>query len=267
MSRDQPLAPPPPQGLGFATKWPVRAADVDPDLRLRFDGVARYLQDIAWENLHATFFARTDPFWIVRRSVIDVIRPISWPDDVNLRRWCSGMSTRWTNMRVQITSDKGALIESEGFWINISESTGMPTRISDEGLSYLGEMTEEHRLRWRPWLTEPAPPESELDTPFHLRATDIDQFNHVNNAAYWHAVEEQLIDLPKLIAGPHRAIIEYISPVLSREHVMVRSRFEPGDRGNGVPETPVLKLWFVVDGSVRAAARVAKLPDDWSGTH
>jgi acyl-ACP thioesterase len=258
VSLDQPLAPPPPDGLGFTSSWPVRAADVDPDNRLRLDGAARYLQDIAWENLQSTFFASTDPFWVVRRTVVDVLRPVVWPDVVELRRWCSGMSTRWTNMRVSINSSGGGLIESEGFWINISEKTGLPTRISDEGLGYLAQTTDQHRLRWRPWLAEPPPPESERDTAFWLRATDIDQFNHLNNAAYWHAIEERLLDLPKLVAVPHRAVLESIAPIFPRESVSIRSRLEGGDGRTG---TPTLKLWYVVDNDVRAVARVAPLTD------
>ncbi|WP_438823415.1 acyl-ACP thioesterase domain-containing protein, partial [Nocardia farcinica] len=101
------LAPLPQEGMGFASAWPVRAGDVDPYNRLRFDGIARYLQDIAWEQLQQTLLERTDPNWIVRRTVIDVVRPIMWPDQVRLERWCSAMSTRWTNMRVRITSDNG----------------------------------------------------------------------------------------------------------------------------------------------------------------
>ncbi|WP_235916553.1 acyl-[acyl-carrier-protein] thioesterase [Antrihabitans cavernicola] len=248
----QQLAPLTADNPTFAAAWPVRAGDVDPDNRLRLDGVARYLQDIAWENLQATFFKDTDPMWIVRRTVIDVVSPIVWPDTVELHRWCSAMSTRWTDMRVRMTSANGGLVETMGFWINISASTGMPTRISDKALAYLSESTNEQRLRWRPWLTEPGPPESESDKAFHLRATDIDQYNHVNNAAYWHAVEEQLVDLPKLVAVPHRATIEYISPVLANEHVMVRGRFDD-------TEIPTLKLWFVVDGEVRTAVRVHQL--------
>ena len=49
MSLDQPLAPLPEEGTGFATAWPVRAGDVDPYRRLRLDAVASYLYDIAWD--------------------------------------------------------------------------------------------------------------------------------------------------------------------------------------------------------------------------
>ncbi|AXK87636.1 acyl-[acyl-carrier-protein] thioesterase [Nocardia farcinica] len=256
MSLDQPLAPLPEEGMGFVSAWPVRAGDVDPYNRLRFDAVARYLQDIAWEELHQTFLHRSDPNWIVRRTVVDVIRPVLWPDDVRLLRWCSSMSTRWTNMRVRITSGNGGLIETEGFWINISESTGMPARISDEGLSYLAKTTDEHRLRWRPYLTDATPPESDTDLPFPVRATDIDQYNHVNNACYWQAVEQFLVEYPKLVAGPHRAVIEYVAPVLARQHISVRSRYEPGDRTG----RPQLRLWFVVGGTTTTVVRIMPLP-------
>lgn len=243
--------------MGFASAWPVRAGDVDPYNRLRLDSVARYLQDIAEEELESGFFHRTDPNWIVRRTVIDVIRPIVWPDRVALRRWCSAMSTRWTNMRVRITSDHGGLLETEGFWIKLNESTNMPTRISDEALAHLARTTSEHRLRWRPWMTDPCPPESDTDLPFPVRATDIDQYNHVNNAAYWQAVEHFLVDFPKLVAGGHRAVIEYAAPVLARQHITVRSRYEPGDRGSG---NPALRLWFIVGDTVTATVRVGPLP-------
>lgn len=256
MSVDQPLAPLPQEGMGFASAWPVRAGDVDPYNRLRFDAVGRYLQDIAWEELHQTVLHHTDPNWIVRRTVIDVIRPILWPDRVQLLRWCSSMSTRWTNMRVRVTSDNGGLIETEGFWINISESNNRPARISDEGLNYLAQTTAEQRLRWRPYLSDTTPPESDTDLPFPVRATDIDQYNHVNNACYWQAVEQFLVEYPKLVAGPHRAIIEYATPVYARQHVTVRSRYEPGDRASG----PALRLWFVVGGVTTTMVRIMPLP-------
>lgn len=256
MSVEQPLAPLPEEGTGFDSAWPVRAGDIDQYNRLRFDAVARYLQDIAWEQLTGTFLNRTDPNWIVRRTVIDVIRPVLWPDDVQLLRWCSSMSTRWTNMRVRLTSGNGGLIETEGFWINISESNNMPARISDEGLAYLARSTSEHRLRWRPYLTDATPPESDTDLPFPVRATDIDQYNHVNNACYWQAVEQFLVEYPKLVAAPHRAVIEYVAPVLARQHITVRSRYESGDRSGG----PVLRLWFVVGGATTTVVRIMPLP-------
>lgn len=258
MSDEQPLSPLPENGVGYACEWPVRTGDADSYNRLRLDSVARYLQDIAWEDLQSSEFAETDPMWIIRRTVIDVIRPVTWPDQVRLHRWCSGLSTRWANMRVQITSAEDGLIETEGFWINFSELTNAPTRISDGMLDHLSTHTDEHRLRWRPWLTEPLPPQADTDLSFPVRATDIDQYNHVNNAAYWQAVEQYLVDYPKLIGGPHRAVIEYLSPILAREHITVRSRFEPADHS----ARPTLLLWFLVGDTLCTTVRISPLPTD-----
>src|SRR3546814_3465137 len=76
-------------------------------------------------------------------------------------------------------------METEGFWINISAESGMPTRMSDDFMRPLEESTDEHRLKWKRVLAENAPEADDagvLDTPFALRATDIDPFDHVNNA-------------------------------------------------------------------------------------
>lgn len=249
------LAPAPPPERCFESARPIRTADVDSAYRLRLDGVARYLQDIGSDNLAAFGFDDTDPLWVVRRTVIDVHRPAVWPDRIRLRRWCAAHSTRWSAMRVQLTSDGDALIETEGFWINIGTDTGMPAWISDGLLEVLGSTTDEHRLRWRPWLSA-TPPETDDredldvgDRTFHLRTTDIDPFNHVNNATYWHAVEEYLADRPDLGEVPHRAVVEHLSPIFARDHVRIRA----------IDDDTSLRLWFLVDGEARAVAQVAKL--------
>ncbi|RVW01517.1 acyl-[acyl-carrier-protein] thioesterase [Rhodococcus spongiicola] len=245
------LAPSPPPEDCFETSRPIRTGDVDTEYRLRLDGIARYLQDIGTDNLVALGFDETDPLWVVRRTVIDVHRPAVWPDRIHLRRWCAAHSTRWSSMRVQLNNDENALIETEAFWINIGTETGMPARISDGLLERLALTSNEHRLRWKPWLPS-MPPETDeredRDQIFPLRVTDIDPFNHVNNAAYWHAVEESLAERPDLLEAPYRAVVEHLSPIYGRDQVRLHTRTDDSS----------LSLWFLVDGEVRAAARVER---------
>ncbi|EME18033.1 acyl-[acyl-carrier-protein] thioesterase [Rhodococcus triatomae] len=248
MSFEDPLAPPPTRGSLFTRSRPLRAGDVAPDNRLRLDGIARYLQDIGSDNADAAGFAETDPVWILRRTVIDVHTPAEWPDRVSMRRWCSAYSTRWSTMRVEMTSDKGARIETEGFWIHINRDTGMPSRISDSTLELLGSHTDVDRLRWKPWLAEQLP-EDGTDVPFPLRSTDFDPLEHVNNAAYLHAVEEHAITRPDLLQVPHRVVIEYASPITTGEQLTIRRR----------EDSDALSLWFVVNGVSRAGARLTRL--------
>ena len=99
----------PTNGAVFETSRPVRTGDIDVSGTVRLDGVARYLQDIGFDDLDASGAAAAHPVWVVRRTVIDVIRPVSWPARVRMRRWCSGLSSRWCTMRVRIESDGGGL--------------------------------------------------------------------------------------------------------------------------------------------------------------
>ncbi len=252
----------------FEVAYRVRTGDIDQQMRLRLDAVARYLQDVANDNIEATDYSHSDPFWIVRRTVIDVIRPISWPATVTAQRWCGALSTRWTNMRVRLTAEhdtnrfnpeprEPGLIETEAFWINVNDQ-GMPSRISDDMLEMLSSMTDEHRLRWRSMNPDKAPAADEVSIPDRvhvLRITDFDPFKHLNNAAYLEAVEDELVEHPDLADVPHRAVIEYLRPITPGVSITLR-RVREADR---------LLVWMLIpdaDGQLVVAATVSvtKLP-------
>jgi len=241
----------------FQADYRVRTGDVDQEMRVRLDAVARYLQDVANDNIEATEFHATDPFWIVRRTVIDVVRPITWPATVTAQRWCGALSTRWTNMRVRLTAKHetnrfnpnprpDGLIETEAFWINVNEQ-GMPSRLSDEAFEMLSSMTDEHRLRWKPMNPEKAPEQTPLADREHvLRITDFDPFKHLNNAAYLEAVEDELVDHPDLVDVPHRVVIEYLRPIVPGTRITLR-RIREGDR---------LSVWLLVPGGAKGDEQV-----------
>lgn len=252
----------------YSAGYRVRTGDIDQDMRVRLDGIARYLQDVANDNIAVLPFADTDPFWIIRRTVIDVLEPITWPSELRMERWCGALSTRWTNMRVRITAEGGTnrfnpeprpdgLVETEAFWINMTES-GTPARISDLAMETLTAMTDEHRLRWRAMnpATPPAAEALELPDREHvLRITDFDPFKHLNNAAYFEAVEDELVHHADLIDGPHRAIIEYLRPITPGTRVTIRRQRLDG----------TLLIWFVIpddagEPQVAASVSVASIP-------
>ncbi|GAB3129445.1 hypothetical protein GCM10027289_11930 [Tsukamurella serpentis] len=212
-----------PPGPSFERTWPVRTGDVNPERRVRLDGIARYLQDMANDEMFHRGFDATDPYWLVRRTIIDVHRPLTWPADVTLLRWCESTSSRWCNMRVTLRDTAGGHVETEAFWIRFSADSGMPTHISDGGMEYLQRYVAETRLRWKALNTEPTPPPSSDDREFALRATDYDPFRHLNNAAYWQLVEDDLAEAD-LLAAPHRAIIEYLAPLPIGSRVQLRTR-------------------------------------------
>ncbi|BBY30877.1 acyl-[acyl-carrier-protein] thioesterase [Mycolicibacterium sediminis] len=217
---DHRLSPLPEQGYVYRTSWPVTTGDIGGTLHLRLDGVARYIQEAGAENLIDAGEAESHPHWIVQRTVIDVIEPIEWPTEVTLSRWCSALSTRWCTMRVDLVGSEGGRIETEGFWIAINKDTLTPQRVTDTLIERFASTTQEHRLKWRPWLENP---ETTTDqTPFALRRTDIDIFEHVTNTAYWHAVHELIALAPDVCTAPFRAVVEYRRPIQYGEDVTIR---------------------------------------------
>ncbi|MEO9221218.1 MAG: acyl-ACP thioesterase domain-containing protein, partial [Mycobacteriaceae bacterium] len=65
----------PAQGRVFTSHRRVRANDADTQRRLRLDGLARYLQDVAFDDLNDAGFGQEHAFWVLRRCMIRVIRP------------------------------------------------------------------------------------------------------------------------------------------------------------------------------------------------
>lgn len=243
------LPEPPTEGAPFEAGWPVRVADTSPDLRLRLDAVARYLQDIGFEHLDAVEDGEAHLGWVVRRTVIDVLKPIEIGERVTLRRWCSALSNRWCNMRVQVSGSLGGLIETEAFLIHFGTESGVPARMSDRFMAPMLATTTEHRLRWKAALTDPMPPATEPGVqshPFPLRVADIDLLDHVNNAVYLSAVEEVLAGHAELKSGSYRTIIEYRKSVRSGDDLWLVAR------RTGLS----LDLWFTVGAESHAVARV-----------
>ena len=142
-------------GYVYRTSWRVATGDLDGNLHLRLDGVARYIQDVGAENLVDAGEAEEHPHWLVQRTVIDVIEPIEFPNDVSFSRWCSALSSRWCTMRVDLVGSEGGRIETEGFWIAINSETLTPQRVSDTLIETFASTTDVHRLKWRPWLQNP----------------------------------------------------------------------------------------------------------------
>ena len=60
--------------------------------RLRLDAVARFLQDIAIDDVQETGWGLPDHLWFVRSIRIDVLEPLVGDREVELSTWCSGMA-------------------------------------------------------------------------------------------------------------------------------------------------------------------------------
>lgn len=250
------MVPLPEKGRVFRARRRVRLGDAAPSQRLRFDACARYLQDIGNDDTEDSGLdASTGPsggVWVVRRSVVDVVEPPRWGEWLDLATWCSGTGGRWAGRRLSMVGERGGRVEVDTLWVHLRPDTLTPARLPESFLDIYGEAAGGRRITARHVL--PAPPDDRAPLAriaWPLRAVDYDVMRHVNNAAYWSAVEEILARGPRS-DGPRRAILEYGSGIpMGADVELLVDRDGRGDER--------VDVWFTVAGAVLATARVSRL--------
>lgn len=241
------LVPMPDAGRVYAAGRRVRLSDIDVKGRFRLDAAARYLQDVAGDDAADSGIEATTFTWVVRRTVIDMHAPFGFREWADLTTWCSGTGGRWAARRTSMNGDRGGHLEAEALWICVDLATQAPARLPDSFYEIYGPAAGGRKVSTRLWLG--GPPGGAAAIPWPLRATDHDILEHVNNAAYWEAVEERLHQHEDLLAAPHRAVMEYGPGVAPDDTVELLVDEGPGR----------LAVWFLDDGAVQASALVTPI--------
>jgi acyl-ACP thioesterase len=187
----------------------VRLGDVDPAGRLRFDAIARYLQDVAGDDALDAGVDRALA-WLVRRTLVHVERPPVGNERLTLTTFCTGWGRSWAERRTSISGSAGGVVEAVSLWVQVDVATGRPARLADDFFTTWGEAARDRTVSSR--LSLPStPPADSAGRPWSFRRADLDQFAHVNNAAAWTVVEEVVQS-----AGTSRhgltAEVEYLAP-------------------------------------------------------
>jgi acyl-ACP thioesterase len=217
------LVPPPPVGRLFRSSRRIRLSDREASGRLRLDSVARYLQDIAMDDVDETGWGAPDHLWVVRHMRIDVLAPARQDGEVELLTWCSGTAAVAAGRRLSLTGDRGGRVEADSVWAHLGPDA-RPARI--EGFGAYAEAAGGRVVS--PRLDLPHPPPDVARTPWPLRATDVDVLGHVNNAAYWQAVEQCLPRSGVDARLPMRARLGYRHAIDLDEEVELVEFFDTG---------------------------------------
>ena len=251
-----PMAARTPEARAFTAERRVRWGDVDVTGRLRLDGLARHLQDVANDDVRDAGLDAGAPF-VVRRTTVAVERMPVTGEVVALTTFCGGLGSRWAERRTTITGDRGARVETASLWVCVDPTTGRPSRLEDAFLATYTDAAAGRRVRAN--LHHPGPPPGGHRRPWPLRSTDVDPLGHVNNAATWEPVEDELARRRRRAV---RATIEYRAAIAPDDEVDLVVADGPID-GSGPGTTPadVLSLWLVVDGDVRASVEAHLHPD------
>ncbi len=190
-------------------------ADSAPSGRIRLDAIARWLQDVAYADVADAGLAQV-AVWVVRRTRIAVGEFPRFGERFGLATFCSGLGRLWAERRTTVTRlrDSRVCVEAVSLWIHLDPASWRPTPVSAAELAAYGDAASGRRVTAR--LRHPGPDRvgaagaaagvttAEIaggpgqgspngSTPWTFRATECDLAGHVNNAAYWQPLEEELL--------------------------------------------------------------------------
>jgi acyl-ACP thioesterase len=216
------LVPAPSAGRVFTEDARVGLGDVAPSGRVRLDAIARWLQDAAFADVIDSGVL-DDGVWVVRRLRQRVERFPRFEEAVQVATWCSGTGALWAERRSTVRGERGGLVEAVALWVHLDRGGLRPRPLPAGFEPVYGAAAAGRRVRAR-LRHPPAPPDGAACSPWRFRAADLDLADHVNNAAYWTVLEEELA-----LADPREPFdseIEHRAPADAGEATVLRA----GDR-------------------------------------
>lgn len=209
-----------PDGRAFTQSRRPGFADCAPSGRMRLDALACWLQDVAYADVEDAGLAQA-AVWVVRRTRIRVRRFPRFGERFLCTTFCTGLGRMWAERRTDVTAEdeQEPAVEAVSLWVHLDVGSWRPARLTEEEIATYGASALERGISAR--LRHPAPVQAQDEGRWTFRRTDCDIADHVNNAAYWKPLEEELLAGPELERID--AEIEYRTPAQAGEKHLRRA--------------------------------------------
>jgi acyl-ACP thioesterase len=195
----EPMVPAPAQGRIFSIHRRPQLGDCAPSGRVRLDALARWMQDVAFADVEEAGLERV-AIWVLRRHRIRVTRFPQFGERCAVDTFCSGIGRMWAERRtsVSLAQDDGRpgepLVEALALWVHLDPERRLPSPITEPEREVYGAAAGGRKVAAR--LRHPRPEQVEDEWRWRFRRTDADIADHVNNAAYWEPLEDELLGAP-----------------------------------------------------------------------
>lgn len=210
----------------------VRSYEVEPDGRLRVVVLLRMMQEAAWQ--HANMLGRGfsqrqegEMFWVLSRLRLTVDRYPRWGERLAIRTFPVGTEKLFALREFALHGESDEIVgRAASGWLIVDGGRGRPVRpqaiVEDIVLS-----EREHRVGLD--RIDPPADESREEGPFRVRYHDIDQYRHVNNAAYLEWVLDALDPDRVMSMEVEELGLDFLKETLLDDTYRVRIRSERAD--------------------------------------
>jgi acyl-ACP thioesterase len=186
------MVSPPPGARVFSQTLRPGLGDCAPSGRARLDALARWLQDVAYADVEDAGVAQ-GVVWVLRRARMHVKRFPRFGSHFRLSTFCSGLGRMWAERRTTITllGAEESDVEAVSLWVHLDPEGRRPMPLSETEIATYGGAAAGRKVTAR--LRHPLPQAVQKRFPWHFRATECDLAAHINNAAYWQPLEEEIL--------------------------------------------------------------------------
>lgn len=217
---------------GYLAGYRVRFDEAGADGRLRTSGLLRYAQDVAWRHSEQLGFDRAwyqarGLGWVVRGCELEVRGAIPIGHTLRVSTAVVGHRRIWARRLGECYLADGrsaALVTTD--WVLLDARNRVVRIPADFGVAFTNPEVRSEILRVDAPDGDPV-----VEVDLHVRTSDLDPLDHVNNAVYVDWLEEALE-----AAGWREAIsvlprsyrLEYLASTARGDRVQVRLHGDPG---------------------------------------
>lgn len=227
--------------------------DCAPSGRARLDALARWMQDVAFADVEDAGLEQA-AVWVLRRHRISVRRFPRFGERCAVQTFCSGIGRMWAERRTTVSlagadgSPGEAIVEALALWVHLDPVRRLPSPVTGPELEVYGASAGDRRVLAR--LRHPRPGNVQDEWRWRFHRTDADIADHVNNAAYWEPLEDELLGAPHELARVD-AELEFRTPA---QPGPVRILASGGRRWIADPDTDELYASIVLIDVATASA-------------
>src|SRR5207302_3777739 len=111
----------------FRERRTAALGDCAPSGRMRLDALARWLQDVAYDDVVDAGVA-DHAVWVVRRARMRIARFPRFGERAELATFCSGVGRAWAERRTSITraGEQASDVEAVSLWVHLDPTTWHP---------------------------------------------------------------------------------------------------------------------------------------------